>query len=376
MAILFISNMFRIPWGGSEELWTRTARLLVTQGVSVAASVQGWPKLDRRIFELSRIGVDLRLRPIKSSIISLGLRYISGKAQIVYDIERSFGGASPAIVAISNAYGTPPIEIAEMCIAKGWPFVILTHSSLPDWWPPSEVAARARKALASARRCFFVSENNRVLLEKQVGHYFDNAEVVRNPLVLKIDSAIRWPELGPELRMACVARLSHEKGQDIVLEALATSDWRARQWRLTFYGEGPTRDVLERLVERLKLRDRVLFAGHVEPEQIWRENDILVLPSRCEGMPLTLVEAMFCGRPVVATNVGGVSELVQNGVTGFIAAAAVVECFREALERMWLQRARLQGYGEMAAASVRKFLPDDPVRVFAEKLLALTSLAR
>src|ERR1700761_9629740 len=140
-AILFISNMFRIPWGGSEELWTRAALRLAKEGVPVAASVQGWPKLDERIHELSRAGVDVRPRPIKPSVVALARRYLFGpKTQIVLDIERSFGRVSPALVVISNAYGDQPIEIAEMCIAKGWPFVILTHSSSPDWWPSAENA--------------------------------------------------------------------------------------------------------------------------------------------------------------------------------------------------------------------------------------------
>jgi glycosyltransferase involved in cell wall biosynthesis len=374
--ILFISNMFRIPWGGSEELWTRTAVLLAKQGVPVAASVQGWPQLDQRIIELARAGVDLRLRPIKSSIITLARRYISGKAKIVCDIERSFGNASPALVIISNAYGTPPIEIAEMCIARKWPFAIVTHSSLPEWWPSSEVAAQAREALALARRCFFVSEGNRILSEKQLGHDYSNAEIVRNPLVIEIDSPLPWPSepIGQELRMACVARLSSEKGQDILLEALANSCWTKRDWRLTLYGNGYTRDVLERLVERLKLRDRVSFAGHVAVENIWRENHILVMPSRCEGMPLTIVEAMFCGRPVIATKVGGIPEVVRDGVTGFLAAAAAVECFGEALERMWGQRDSLKEFGNRAAASIREFMPNDPVGIFAKKILALARL--
>jgi glycosyltransferase involved in cell wall biosynthesis len=373
--ILFISNMFRIPWGGSEELWTRTAAVLAKQGIQVAASVQGWPQLDRRIIELSRAGVDVRARPFKSSIVGLARRYFSGKTKVVSDVEISFGKAAPTLVVISNAYGMPPIEIAELCIAKGWPFAIVTHSSLPDWWPPGEVAAQARKALQSARRCFFVSEANRILAEKQIGHHFDNAEVVRNPLVIETDSQILWPPgLSENLRMACVGRLSGEKGQDILLEALAHPRWMKRSWRLTFYGNGSTRDVLERLTDRLKLRDRVAFAGHVAVENIWRENHVLVMPSRCEGMPLTIVEAMVCGRPVVATNVGGISELVQDGITGFLAVAAAVECFDEALERMWMQREKLQELGKTAAVSARAFLPDDPVGLFADKILGLARL--
>jgi glycosyltransferase involved in cell wall biosynthesis len=374
--ILFISNMFRIPWGGSEELWTRAAARLNGQGVPVAASVQGWPELDQRIMQLSRAGVDVRPRPVKPSVIALARRYMFGKPQIVLDIERSFGNAAPALVVISNAYGNPPIELAELCITKGWHFVILTHSSSPDWWPSGEAAAQARKALALARRCFFVSEGNRILAEKQLGYGFDNAEIARNPLIIEADSPFPWPAgpVGNELRMACVARLSGEKGQDILLEALASPRWLERHWRLTFYGVGPTQDVLERLVSRLKLQDRVFFAGHVAVEKIWHENHVLVVPSRLEGGPMTTIEAMFCGRPVVATNVGINPEVVKEGVTGFLAAYPAVECLSDALERMWMQRDRLQEIGVTAARSIREFMPEDPVGEFASKLLSLARL--
>src|SRR5262249_19810808 len=163
---------------------------------------------------------------------------------------------------------------------------------------------------------FFVSEANRILAEKQLGYDFDNAEIVHNPVLIEIDSAIPWPPhmSDQELRMACVGRLSSEKGQDILLDVLASPRWRERNWRLAFSGSGPCRDMLGRLVERLKLQDRVSFAGHVAVEKIWHENHIMVMPSRHEGMPLTVIEAMFCGRPVVATNVGGNSEVIKDGV--------------------------------------------------------------
>jgi glycosyltransferase involved in cell wall biosynthesis len=233
-----------------------------------------------------------------------------------------------------------------------------------------------RNALKLARRCFFVAEANRILAEKQLGCDFDNAEVVRNPLVIQIDGPFSWPSVAVEeqLRMACVARLSAEKGQDILLEALTTERWRQRNWRLNLYGNGPTQSVLERLVARFQLGHRVHFAGHAAVEHVWREDHLLVMASRCEGMPLAIVEAMACGRPVVATNVGGISELVQEGVTGFLAVAPVAECVNVALERMWSHRARLKEFGHRAAASAREFIPDDPVKIFAEKLLAVADL--
>jgi len=311
---------------------------LARQGVPVAASVQGWPRFDRRISELSRVGVDLRARPAKPSLIGLARRYISGKGQLAVDFEQSFGNLLPSLVVISEGSAFPPSY---------------------------------RKVLGSARRYFFVSEANWALAEKQLGHAFDNAEIVRNPLTIDIDSSIPWPPTTSEqeLCMACVGRLTPDaKGQDILLEVLARPCWRDRQWRLTFYGGGRSRQGLECLVERLKLKDRVVFAGHVAVEKIWRDNHVLVMASRYEGLPLSIVEAMLSGRPVVVTNVGGNSEIVRDGITGFLAEAAVGECFSRALERMWEQREKLQQMGNLAATAIREIMPDDPVEVFAEKL--------
>jgi glycosyltransferase involved in cell wall biosynthesis len=375
--ILFISTMASDPWGGSEELWTQTA-VLLAKGVPVAASVHGWPQLDRRITGLSRAGVDLRPRPIKSSIFALARRYISGGTQIALDIKRSFGHISPSLVLISDGFAFPPIELAELCVAKGWPFATVAHANRANFWPLDE-ATRLRKVLPLARRCFFVSKENQALAERQLGYDFDNAEVVRNPLTIDNASAIPWPHqtCDQALRLACVARLDPtQKGQDILLDVLASPCWRERNWRLTLYGDGPNRDVLGRLVERLNLQARVSFAGHVAVEKIWRENHILVMPSRYEGMPITVIEAMFCGRPVVATSVGGNSEVIRDGVTGFLAEAAVAECYGRALERMWTQRHGLEEIGKLAAADIREFIRDDPVEIFAEKLQSLANLQR
>jgi glycosyltransferase involved in cell wall biosynthesis len=176
--------------------------------------------------------------------------------------------------------------------------------------------------------------------------------------------------------MACVGRLTPDaKGQDILLEVLASQRWTERKWRLTLYGKGQGRDGLERLVQRFKLRDRVSFGGHIPVESIWRDNHILLMPSRYEGMPLAIVEAMFGGRPVVATNVGGNSELIKDGLTGFLAEAPVAECFGRALERMWIQHDKLQEMGKLAAAGIREIMPADPVGIFAEKIKDMAGLS-
>jgi glycosyltransferase involved in cell wall biosynthesis len=108
--------------------------------------------------------------------------------------------------------------------------------------------------------------------------------------------------------------------------------------------------------------------------QIWRENHVLVLPSRYEGLPLTIVEAMLCGRPIVATDVAGHSEVINDGVTGFLAEAATVKSLERSLERMWEHRENLQNIGKAAEASIRKHLLKDPVGIFAEKIKGLARI--
>jgi glycosyltransferase involved in cell wall biosynthesis len=362
------------PWGGSEELWTRAAKFLVEQGVPVAASVQGWPQLAPQVVELAHAGVDLRLRPFNPSILRRVRRSASGKSAIAFDVEQSFGNLSPALVVLSTGHFVPYIELAELCIAKGWPFVTITHCNSTTWWKSDEQAARFRRVLPLARRCYFVSEANRTLAERQLGHNFTNSQIVRNPLIVDRTVTFSWPHdaTGKYLRMACVGRLDiAHKGQDILLDALASPRWSSRDWQLTFYGEGSNRDILKLLIATLELEHRVFVAGHLSVERIWSENHILIVPSRFEGGPMTTIEAMWCGRPVVATPVGLNPEVIEEGVTGFLAESVSTEAIERALERMWEQRQRLEDIGKIAAMKIREFLPNDPVGMFAEQLMSL-----
>jgi len=109
----------------------------------------------------------------------------------------------------------------------------------------------------------------------------------------------------------------------------------------------------------------------MEVEKIWSLNHVLVMPSRFEGLPLAIIEAMLCGRPVIATDVAGHAEVIENGVTGFLADAPTVESFGNALERFWSMREDAREIGAAGAARIRQLVPPDPARVFADKLKEL-----
>jgi glycosyltransferase involved in cell wall biosynthesis len=112
-----------------------------------------------------------------------------------------------------------------------------------------------------------------------------------------------------------VGRLLHVKGFDILLDALARLRAAGLEARLTLIGDGECAQDLQALAARLGVGDLVDFRGFQGPEEIrraFREADAFVMPSRSEGMPLALLEAMACGLPAVATRVGGVPEILTR----------------------------------------------------------------
>ncbi len=123
-----------------------------------------------------------------------------------------------------------------------------------------------------------------------------------------------------KLVVGCVSRLDPIKAHDLLIEAFALAlDGGARDLELRFLGDGPTRPDLERLVAERGLTDRVRFLGmRLDiPEQL-REMDLFVLSSRREGRPISIMEAMASGLPVIATRVGSVAGLIGEGRAGIL----------------------------------------------------------
>lgn len=377
--IVFVSTMGEYGWGGSEELWSRAALDLVSQGFGVSASVREWPSLHSRVLDLSERGVDLWVRPLWYSLGQHPWRRLAARRHgpLAFEVKRLISARAPALLALSHGGPFPPLALLELCIAKRLPFVTIGQANWDTLWYNDSSAARYRVALAAALRCFFVSKANLRLAEIQIGTEFTNAEVVWNPVNVSVDTSPAWPPLtsNGELCFACVGRLDPaSKGQDILFEALAAPAWHDRPWRLYLYGEGPMRQCLERLARRLGLSDRVVFAGFAAVEEIWATNHVLVMSSRSEGLPLAMVEAMMCARPVVATDVAGHAEIIEDGVTGFLADAPTARSMASALERFWARRGEAEELGKAGARKIRHVMPPDPVRVFSDKLIALAGL--
>lgn len=137
-----------------------------------------------------------------------------------------------------------------------------------------------------------------------------------------------------EILFVNVARFSPQKNQRLLLNAFARVASKHRLVRCLLVGSGPLELALREQVEALSLRDRVWFLGQREDiREILAASDIGVLSSDWEGNPLSVMEMMTSGKPMVATAVGGVPELVLPG-TGFLIRAGDVTSFADAMERL------------------------------------------
>jgi glycosyltransferase involved in cell wall biosynthesis len=377
MNVVFVSG--NRSWGGSEELWSATAAVLASDGHRVTVFKSGVDESEPRIRRLralsSRI-CDLARFPLMPRRLFTLVRSCSSPAAYGHEAARLLIGLvlsrRPDLVVVSQGGNHDGYFLAEVCRRLRLAYVIVSHKASDLYWPADWQQNTIAGVYGSARACFFVSEHNRRLTEEQLGLTLPAAAVVRNPFLVAWEPVPAWPDDQPGLRMACIGRLHPmEKGQDLLLRVLARPRWRDRPLSVTFYGNGLQRGSLERMGRDLGLR-HVTFAGFVrDVAGIWSRHHGLILPSRCEGLPITLVEAMLSGRVPVVTDVGGNAEIVEDGATGYLAAAPTEEALDEAMERAWHERHRWREIGAAAAASIRRLVPPDPERAFAKRLIEL-----
>jgi glycosyltransferase involved in cell wall biosynthesis len=259
-------------------------------------------------------------------------------------------------------------------VRNGLAYAVLFQSAAEQSWPGDREREEAVAMLRGARAALFVSEGNRRLVSRQLVDDHPRSLIVRNPFRVEYDQVIPWPAAAPPWRIAIVGRLDPAaKGCDLVLETFARPQWRQRLVEVTFFGTGAAAKGVEALAARLNL-NFVRFAGQVaDVAEIWRSHHLLLLPSRFEGLPLAIIEAMLCGRPCVATDVAGNGELVVDGQTGFLAASATINAVAESMERAWATREDWSQMGAAAATAVRQLVPRNPAANFADLLMQLAN---
>lgn len=164
-----------------------------------------------------------------------------------------------------------------------------------------------------------------------------------------------------------IGRLEKQKGHEYLFEALNLI--KTIPWVLWVVGDGTLKGRLERLAQDLSLRERIIFLGaRRNIVEILSQIDIFVLPSLWEGLGLAALEAAAAGKPIVASRIGGIPEIIEHEVTGILVEPKNVKSLADGLERMLLGEVEAKEMGKRAReVVVQKFSVEKMVREY-EKL--------
>jgi glycosyltransferase involved in cell wall biosynthesis len=267
------------------------------------------------------------------------------------------------------------------------PHVIGTHSSVDSWVGllagcsrQVPVRLRYRHVSTAVKANVF----NRFLYHFLCHHTLTTGECIRQPLiqvlgvppsrVTSVPTGIKPPpfhdtseacraavcrefQLPPDSRLlGCVAVLRSWKGQRHLMRAFQTLSHRFPKHFLLLVGDGPGWQDLHDGCGQMPARDRIIFTGHqADPWRFFRAFDAAILPStKNEGIPQSLLQAMFSGCPVIGSRVGGIPEIVRQGVTGLLVEPAAPEELAAAIQSVLTQPEAAQERARSAQAWVRE----------------------
>lgn len=367
--VCFIATNQGVAWGASEYLWAGAAHAIASRtDVAVAASVKGWSAEVPAVQRLGASGAAILRRPVEEDEDAFD------RCEVPSDAARRVAWLRPDLVVISHGDNREGLPWMEFCAGQNIPYVTVAHRASEWDWPDFRLVPRLRAAYLSACASHFVSHHNWRLTERMICARLPRAAVVRNPFNVSYAHSLPWPLANDGvLRMACVARLDLEsKAHDVLFGVLATSKWRRRALAVEIVGrEGPHAGLLRELSRFLRL-DRVTFRDSVEQiSSIWEQCHALILPSRKEGLPVAIVEAMLAGRPCLVTDIGGSAELVEHARSGWVAESPTEPAIDRALDLAWESRTEWAAMGACAARAVRSLVPADPAGTYADLLLGL-----
>ena len=255
---------------------------------------------------------------------------------------------------IHSHFGTNGTEVAMFThILTGIPYSFTVHG--PEEFDRAMYMGLAEKVRHAAFVCAVSSFTRSQMCRWVPSVEWPKIKIVRCGLDAGFTTAQPARALSKN-HLVCIGRLSEQKGQIILLAALAALVKRNVSFRMTLAGDGPLGPELRQRIEQLGLANHVEMPGWLTNADI-RDRILdaraVVLPSFAEGLPVVLMEALALGRPVITTYVAGIPELVADGICGWLVPAGSDERLADAIEScLNASDAKIQMMGQAGRARV------------------------
>jgi glycosyltransferase involved in cell wall biosynthesis len=317
--------------------------------------------------------------PTTSARAGPGLR---GAARFLAAITARLNELRPDLVVSHLPFTNALTALAVRRARHPCPFVAWVHNSIQEarrapFLRRCALRLQYRLALRRADRFVCCSAGVRDDFCKALRLPNEKAAVIQNPADTEgMAEAIQWrrTHYRPDprvLRLVHMGRLTEQKGQAYLLEALARLA-RDREATLTLLGDGPRRKALEAQAQALGIAHRVHFTGFLRPPYAeLAKHDLFAFPSLWEGMPVALAEAMALGLPVVAADCPhGPRDLIEDGVHGFLVPVGDVPALVARVQRLAADRALAERLGQAAQQRMlAAFTPEQKTREFEQLCL-------
>ncbi|NWG92337.1 MAG: glycosyltransferase, partial [Parvularculaceae bacterium] len=256
------------------------------------------------------------------------------------------------LVHVHAHFGTNSATVAMLAArVNGATFSMTVHGP-EEFDKPAQIALAEkirRSAFAAAVSSFGASQLRRLVAPE----YWDRIRIVPCGVEKAFYEGLTPPPPAAP-RFVCVGRLCEQKGQLTLIDAAAEVKKRGTEFELRLVGDGDMRGDIEAAIDRHGLGDRVKLIGWKTQSEVRKEIEkarALVLPSYAEGLPVSIMEAMVLGRPVISTYVAGIPELVVHGENGWLAPAGDAIALADAMSAaIALPEGRIAEMGRAAKA--------------------------
>ena len=364
-SILFVSVMNGAAWGGSEELWYRSALWLAKNNYRVGICVFDWAGKEQKVKMLKDTGCRVYLLPGKKQT-----KTFLGKWRLRKAFAKVPFSEYQKIVFNQGGWKDityPPFKdlyksLSHYCLSfhnydTSEKLTTNRQHVLEEW------ITNARINIGASKKIFETIETNfKIEIPKQ--------KILINPVTFHPPGQpVQYPPTEGKIIFVMIAALDiKRKAQDVLIKTLSKDKWKQRNWELQLYGVGPDRELLENVIAEHGLRSKLVLKGFTsEIKEALTSAHIVLQITNKDAMPISVMEAMAIGRPVLASNVGDMPEWIIHGENGWIAKKADEISIDETLEYAWNNKNKWEMMGKNSFTRFRMRYPSDPTIHFLEQ---------